>query len=136
MGKCPYCGSKNIRRRYREHKRYKWRCRRCNRVFRRPKRSVVLWLGAAVVVVAAATSFVVQQGMVALPTALSPVERQIEDVSEAVSTSVADNAPKVQATIDTGARGTAKAVGDVLWATRVPNAKPDLLSYPNPQSYY
>ncbi len=121
MGKCPHCGSKNIRRRYREHRRYKWRCRSCNRVFRAPKRSVVLWLGAAAVVALAAAFFAVQQGMIAL----SPVERQIEDALEAVSTSVADNSPKARATIDAGARGAAKAVGDVLWATRVPNSKPE-----------
>ncbi len=36
MGKCPHCGSKNIRKRYRKHKRYKWRCRNCNKIFRSP----------------------------------------------------------------------------------------------------
>ncbi|MDE2686001.1 MAG: CAP domain-containing protein [Chloroflexota bacterium] len=93
----------------------------------------MLWLGAAVVVVATAAFFVVQQGMIAVPTALSPVEWQTDRASEVVSTSVADNAPKVQATIDTGARGTAKTVGDVLWATRVPNAKPERYHTPTPE---
>ena len=133
MGKCPHCGSRNIRRRYREHRRYKWRCRRCNRVFRAPKRGILLWLGIAVAVAVAAGIFAVQQGTVALPTALSPVEQQIEDASEAVSTSVADNPPKVQATIDTGARVAAKAVGDVLWATRAPNEKPERFLTPTPE---
>ena len=133
MGKCPHCGSKNIRRRYREHRRYKWRCRSCNRVFRRPKSGILLWLGVAVVVVVVAALFAVQRGMIALPTALSPIERQIEGASEAVSTSVADNSPKVQATIDTGARVAAKAVGDVLWATRAPNEKPERHYTPTPQ---
>ena len=133
MGKCPHCGSKNIRKRYREHRRYKWRCSGCNRVFRKPKRGVVLWLGVASVVAVAAAFFAVQQDMIALPTVLAPAERQIEDASEAVSTSVADNSPKVQATIDAGARIAAKAVGDVLWATRVPNGKPERYYTPTPQ---
>ena len=118
MVKCPHCGSRNIRRRYRQHRRYKWRCRRCNRVFRRPKSGNLLWLGVAVVVAAAAASFAAQQGMIAMPSALSPVERQIDRVSEVViptatslepvatlttrlrdaSTSVAENAPKTQST--------------------------------------
>ena len=140
MGKCPHCGSRNIRRRYREHRRYKWRCRSCNRVFRRPKSGILLWLGVAVVVAAAAAFFAARQGgMIALPTALSPVERQIDRVSEmviptatslepvttltthlrAASTSVAENAPKAQATIDAGARTAAKAVSDALRATAV-----------------
>jgi len=97
------------------------------------------WLGVAVVVAAAAAFFAVQQGMIALPTALSPVERQIDRVSEVViptatslehvatlttrlrdaSTSVAENAPKAQATIDASARTAAKAVSDALRATEV-----------------
>lgn len=140
MGKCPHCGSKNIRRRYREHRRYKWRCRRCNRVFRSPKSGILLWLVVAFVVVASAAFFAARQGMIVLPTALSPVEQQIDRVSEAViptatslepvatltthlraaSTSVAENTPKAQATIDAGARAAAKAVGDTLLATRTP----------------
>ena len=124
MGKCPHCGSKNIRRRYREHRRFKWRCRSCNRVFRRPKSGIWLWLGVAVIMAVAAAFLVVQQGMIALPPVLSPVERHIEDAAETVSTSVADNSPKVQETIETSVRVAAKSVGDVLWATRVPNAKP------------
>ena len=72
MGKCPHCGSRNMRRRYREHRRYKWRCRRCNRVFRRPKSRILPWLGVAVVVVAAAAFFTARQGIIELPTALSP----------------------------------------------------------------
>lgn len=131
MGKCPHCGSKNFRRRYREHRRYKWRCRSCNRVFRSPKRSVIPWLVIPILLIIA-ISFVVQQGMIALPTVLSPVERQIEDVSEAVSTSVADNSPKVQATIDASAGVAAKAVSDVLRATRVPNEKPERYHTPTP----
>ena len=37
LGKCPHCGSTRIRRRYRRHRYNNWRCRRCNRVFARPK---------------------------------------------------------------------------------------------------
>ncbi len=142
MGKCPHCGSRNIRRRYREHRRYKWRCRSCNRVFRRPKSGILLWLGLAVVVAAAAAFFAARQWTIVLPTAMSPLERQIDRVSEVViptatslepvatltthlleaSTSVAENTPKAQATIDAGARAAAKAAGDALPATRTPTA--------------
>ena len=144
MGKCPHCGSKNIRRRYREHRPYKWRCRSCNRVFRAPKRGGALLLIVAAVVVVAAVVFAVQQDMITLPPALSPVERQIDRASEAVmpnstpiapvatltttlqsvSTSVADNAPKVQATIDAGARSAAKSVSGAMAATATPHATP------------
>ena len=37
VGMCPHCGSGNIRRRRRVHAFLRWRCRRCNRVFRSPK---------------------------------------------------------------------------------------------------
>ena len=37
LGQCPHCGSARIRRRYRRHRYNNWRCRRCNRVFARPK---------------------------------------------------------------------------------------------------
>ncbi len=139
MGRCPHCGSRSIRRRYRQHRRYKWRCRRCNRVFRRPKSGNLVWLGVAVVVAAAAAFFAVQQGRIVLPSALSPVERQIDRVSGVViptatslepvatlttrlrdaSTGVTENAPKAQATIDAGARTAVKAVSDALSATEV-----------------
>ena len=142
MGKCPHCGSRSIRRRYRQHRRCKWRCRRCNRVFRRPKSGNSLWLGVVVVVAVAAAFFAARQGMIELPTGLSPVERQIDRVSEVViptatslepvatltthlrdaSTSVAENAPKAQATIDASARTAARAVGDALRATQTPTA--------------
>ena len=105
----------------------------------RPKSGILPWLGVAVVVAAAAAFFAAQQGMIALPSALSPVERQIDRLSEVViptatslepvatlttrlrdaSTSVAENAPKAQATIDAGARTGAKAVSDALSATEV-----------------
>ena len=62
MGKCPHCGSNSIRKRYREHRRYKWRCRSCNKVFRRPSRPVLLWLGIAFVVCTAIVgAYVLQQ---------------------------------------------------------------------------
>ena len=37
VGMCPHCGSGNIRIRRRVHAFLRWRCRRCNRVFRSPK---------------------------------------------------------------------------------------------------
>lgn len=85
MGKCPHCGSKNIRRRYREHRRYKWRCRNCNRVFRRPKSGILLWLGVAVVVAAIAAFFAVQQGMIALPSISAPLEESVDRVAKAIA---------------------------------------------------
>ena len=63
MGKCPYCGSDNIRKRYREHRRYKWRCQSCNKVFRRPRRPIVLWLGLVAVLAAIiGGAYAMQQG--------------------------------------------------------------------------
>ena len=85
MGKCPHCGSRNIRRRYREHRRYKWRCRRCNRVFRSPKRSILLWLGvAAIVAIGAAGFFAVQQGVIALPAAPEQLDESVDRVIKAI----------------------------------------------------
>ena len=74
MDKCPHCGSRNIRRRYSEHRRYKWRCRNCNEVFRAPSRGVAIWIGvvAVVVVAAAVVLFAVQQGVIALPITMVP----------------------------------------------------------------
>ena len=37
VGMCPHCGSGNIRIRRRVHAFLRWRCRRCNRVFRSPE---------------------------------------------------------------------------------------------------
>ena len=142
MGRCPHCGSKNVRRRYREHRRYKWRCRSCNRVFRRPKRSILLWLGAAVVVVAAAAFFVVQQGVVTMPTALSPLGETLDRASEVMiptvisvepvatltttlqlaSTRVADNVPKVQVTIDANVPSAVATVSVATVVTSTPTA--------------
>ena len=140
MGKCPHCGSRNIRRRYREHGRYKWRCRSCNRVFRAPKRGVVVWLGVAVVVIVVAAFFAVQQGIIVLPSTPAQLEESVDQAEEvviptatsvepiatltttlhSVSTRVADNAPKVQATIDANARPTTKTVSTAISATSTP----------------
>ena len=76
-GKCPHCGNRNIRKRYSEHRRYKWRCRNCNQVFRKPAGRFAVWLGLAVVV-AVALIFVVQQGIVALPAASSPLSESVD----------------------------------------------------------
>ena len=137
----PYCGSKNIRKRYREHRRYKWRCRSCNRVFRKPKRGRVLWLIVAAVAIVAAVIFAVQQDMFTLPPVLSPIEQQIDRASEDVipnstpiapfatklqsaSTSVADNAPKVQATIDANVKLAVATVSVAIAATSTPTVTP------------
>ena len=86
MGKCPHCGSRNVRRRYREHERYKWRCRNCNGIFRAPRYGGALWLIVAAVVVVAASLFAVQQGMIALPETLTPLDEAVDRISEAVIT--------------------------------------------------
>ena len=143
MGKCPHCGSKNIRRRYREHRRYKWRCRSCNRVFRAPKRSILLWLGLVVVAVIAVI-IAAQQGIIPLPTALYPLEESVDHAAEvviptvtavepvatlttklqSVSTQVADNAPKVQATIGANMRSAVATVSVAIAATSTPTVTP------------
>ena len=82
MGKCPYCGSNSIRERYREHRRYKWRCRDCNRVFRRPRRPILLWLGiGAFLVTIIGCVYLAQRGYaVSLnPDAVNPVDAQTFD---------------------------------------------------------
>ena len=103
MGKCPHCGSKNIRRRYREHERYKWRCRNCNGIFRAPRHGGALWLIVAAVVVVAASLFAVQQRMISLPPALSPIERKIDRVAEVViptaTQATSTTAPTPEATL-------------------------------------
>ena len=96
------------------------------------KSGILLWLGVVVVVVVVAAFFAVQQGVIVLPAALSPVERQIVDTSGTVSTNMADGAPKVHATIDAGVRVAAKSVGDVLRATSVPKEKPERYHTPTP----
>lgn len=140
MGKCPHCGSRNIRRRYREHRRYKWRCRRCNRVFRAPKRGGMLWLIVVPIVMVTAIIFAVQQNMISLPPALSPIERQIDRAAETVmpnstpiapvatltttlhsaATSVANDVPKVQATIDANVRSAVNTVSTAISETPTP----------------
>ena len=87
MGKCPHCGSKNIRKRYREHRRYKWRCRHCNGIFHAPKRGVAVWLIAAVVIAAgaAAAYFAAQQGLIALPSMAVQIDDKVYSVGETVS---------------------------------------------------
>ncbi len=139
MGKCPHCGSRNIRRRYREHRRYKWRCRSCNRVFRRPKSGILLSIGLVVVAVIAVV-IAVQQGMIALPTALLPLEESVDRAAkvaiptvtavepvatltiklQSVSTQVADNAPKFQATIGANMRSAVATVSVAIAATSTP----------------
>ena len=42
-GRCPHCRSRNIRRRHREHRIYKWRCYGCSTIFRQPRRGIPTW---------------------------------------------------------------------------------------------
>ena len=83
-GKCPHCGSSNIRRRYRQHKRYNWRCRRCNRVFRRPKRSARLWVGVAAVIVMV-VAYALRQDIVSIPSIPALVDESVDSVVKAVA---------------------------------------------------
>lgn len=81
----------------------------------------MFWAIVLIVIVA----FAVYRDMISLPAELSPIERQIDRAAEAVSTSVADNAPKVQATIDANVRSAANAVSNAVPvpATSVPSTK-------------
>ena len=146
MGKCPHCGSGNIRRRYSEHRRYKWRCRNCNEVFRAPSRGVAIWIGvvAVVVVAAAGVLFAVQQGVIALPSTPAELEESVDRVVEvvmptatsvepiatitttlqSVSAQVVSNASKVQATIDANARSIVTSESVAMTATSTPTPAP------------
>ena len=84
MGRCPHCGSRRIRRRYRQHKRYKWRCRRCNKVFRRPKRSAWLWIGATAVILVVA-AYALQQDIMSIPPTLTRVDELADRVVKVVT---------------------------------------------------
>ena len=84
MGKCPHCGSRRIRRRYRQHRRYNWRCRRCNEVFRRPKRSVWLWIGA-IAVISIAVVYVYSQDVISIPLTPARVDESVDSVVKVVT---------------------------------------------------
>ena len=53
LGKCHHCGSGDIRRRYRRHRRYNWRCRKCNKTFVRPKTLSIRHIAGIAIVIAA-----------------------------------------------------------------------------------
>ena len=84
MGKCPHCGSRQIRKRYRQHRHYNWRCRRCNEVFRRPKRSVWLWIGAAAVIVMVA-AYALRQDIISIPSTPARVDDSVDRVVKVVT---------------------------------------------------
>ena len=84
MGKCPHCGSSRIRKRYRQHRRYNWRCRRCNEVFRRPKRSVWLWIGA-IAVISIAVVYVYSQDVISIPLTPARVDESVDSVVKVVT---------------------------------------------------
>ena len=84
MGRCPHCGSRRIRRRYRQHRRYNWRCRRCNEVFRRPKRSVWLWIGA-IAVISIAVAYVYSQDIISIPSTPARVDESVDRVVKAMA---------------------------------------------------
>ena len=84
MGKCPHCGSSRIRKRYRQHRRYNWRCRRCNEVFRRPKRSVWLWIGA-IAVISIAVAYVYSQDIISIPSTPAPVDESVDRLVKVVT---------------------------------------------------
>ena len=120
-GKCPHCGNRNIRKRYSEHRRYKWRCRNCNQVFRKPAGSFAVWLGLAVVVVVALI-FVVQQGIVALPAASSPLSESVD------RTAVMPTATSQTASTQTPERAAAQAVVPAARATHTVTPTATLLA--------
>ncbi len=128
MGQCPHCSSRNIRRRYREHRRYKWRCRECNRVFRAPKRGIRIWLGLVILVGAVVSGvwWFTQQRLPQTSGTLPPAS--VESITaltttlQSMATSKAANAPKVQATVGANARS---AINSVI-ATTPPRPTPTL----------
>ena len=79
MGRCPHCGSRRIRKRYRRHRRHNWRCRSCNRVFRRPNRNVWLWIGAAAVIVVSA-AYTLRQDIISIPSTPPRVDESADEV--------------------------------------------------------
>ena len=84
MRKCPHCRSRRIRRRYRQHRRYNWRCRRCNRVFARPNRNVWLWIGAAAVIVMIA-AYVLTQDIISIPSTPARLDEPTDRVVKVVT---------------------------------------------------
>ena len=84
MGKCPHCGSRNIRRRYRQHRRYNWRCRRCNQVFRRPKWNAWLWIGTVAVIVMVVAAYALLQNIIPVPPTPIQVDESVDKVVKAV----------------------------------------------------
>ena len=149
MGKCPHCGSSKIQKRYREHRRYNWRCRTCNRVFRRPRRSAVLWLGVlAVIVVIAVGTILLQQSATpgvkqygvnsALPSSsardlLTPVGNAVGKV-DAAATSVPNLTPPARSSATpVPAHSVAKSHA-TLMPTSTPTVRPSGTELPAPTS--
>ena len=72
-GRCPHCRSRNIRRRHREHRIYRWGCRNCNTIFRLPRRGIPAWAWIVVVVGAVVISaLALWWGIDPSPTSLVP----------------------------------------------------------------
>ena len=103
MGKCPHCGSSRIRRRYRQHRRYNWRCRNCNNIFRRPKRGAWLWIGAAAVVVMVA-AYALRQDIISIPSTPARVDEPTDRAVKAVVYTATPQTPvQFAAPVDTPA---------------------------------
>ena len=115
MGKCPHCGSRRIRRRYRQHRRYNWRCRNCSNIFRRPKRSVWLWIGVAAVVVMVA-AYALRQDIISIQSTPArvdePTDRAVKVVTYTATPETAATQTPVQlaAPVDTPAMTTTSPV--------------------------
>lgn len=128
MGKCPHCGSSNIRKRYRRHRKYKWRCRSCNRFFASPKRGRLLWATVVVIVVLILTGiFAARQGLIAPPSVLAPLLSPLESpvvrqpgVGPPSATPRATNTPNAQATTDVKMQATPEAAGFTPMTTPIP----------------
>lgn len=91
MRKCPSCGSRNTRRRYKFHLYKKWRCRRCNRTFGSMRGVVVL--SALAIAIAALWFIYAQPDRSAM--LWQRLAQSTAEIWDAVSTDVGDSEPNL-----------------------------------------
>ena len=126
MGKCPHCGSRRIRRRYRQHRRYNWRCRSCNRVFARPNRGVWLWIGAAAVIVMVA-AYVLTQDIISIPSTPAGLDEPTDRVMKVVTYTATPETATTQTPVQSAAQvdtPTMTAASPVPTHTAIPRHTP------------
>lgn len=127
MGKCPHCGSRNIRRRYRRHRRYKWRCRRCNGIFRSPRKIPRWILITALIIIGTIIAY--RMGYINLP---APIVEPINNFQNTVLPTVTSSEPaqKVSRTLESTSKQITKHAPEIR-ATEV--TKVGELTTPKPK---